>query len=293
VTQQGLWDAELAAVIERRGRQALQEPSWCLVAFFALAYALSWAWWLPLAIGDRLVERGAGWPTHVPGLIGPMVAAAIVLSWSEGRAGLRSWLSGMARWPRQRRWQLASLAPLGFLALGIAIVALTSTMPAAEQFVRYSGTGAGIGAFGLAVAINAFGEEAGWRGYALPRLQARLGPLRASVVLAAVWALWHAPLFLVLASYRDFSLLTIPGFFVGLTAGAVVLTSIYNGADGSILAAAVWHASYNLAAATDATDGTIAAVATALVIFWAVGLIQSERAGQPAMGPDRGANRSA
>jgi uncharacterized protein len=74
-------------------------------------YALSWAWWLPLALGDRLVERGDGWSTHIPGLLGPMLAAAIVLSWTEGGAGLRSWLSATTRWPRQRRWQLASLAP--------------------------------------------------------------------------------------------------------------------------------------------------------------------------------------
>jgi membrane protease YdiL (CAAX protease family) len=260
-------------------------PAWRLVAFFALVYGLSWAWWLPLAVGDRLVERGDGWPTHIPGLLGPMVAAAFVLAWTEGRSGLRPWLAAMARLPGERRWRLASLAPLGFLALGVGVVALTSGVPSAQEFIRYSGTGATVVALGLAVIVNAFGEEAGWRGYALPRLQARLGPLRASLLIAGLWALWHAPLFLILVGYKDFSPLTIPGFFVGLTAGSLVLTSIYNGAGGSILAAAVWHGSYNLAAATDAADGTIAAVTTALVIFWAVSLVQRERAGQPALGP--------
>jgi hypothetical protein len=91
--------------------------------------------------------------------------------------------------------------------------------------------------------------------------------------LAALWALWHAPLFLVLASYQDFGPSHHPGFVIGLTAGARVLTAIYNDTGGSILAAALGHASYNLAAATNATDGTIAAVATALVIFWAVSII--------------------
>jgi membrane protease YdiL (CAAX protease family) len=85
-------------------------------------------------------------------------------------------------------------------------------------------------------------------------------------------------------AYEDFDPFTLVGFFVGLTAGALVLTSLYNGTGGSILAAAVWHGSYNLAAATAAAEGTIAAVATACVIFWAVSLVQRERAGQPALG---------
>jgi hypothetical protein len=99
----------------------------------------------------------------------------------------------MARWPRRRRWRLASLAPVGFLALGIAIVALTSELPSAQQFARYSGTGASVGALGVAVLVNAFGEEAGWRGHALPRLQDRVGaPARRPAVGRPVGALARA-----------------------------------------------------------------------------------------------------
>jgi hypothetical protein len=63
-----------------------------------------------------------------------------------------------------------------------------------------------------------------------------------------------------------------------------VLTSLYNHTGGSILVVALWHATYNLASGTTAADGTVAAVATAAVIFWAVSLIQRERAGRPALG---------
>jgi CAAX protease family protein len=108
--------------------------------------------------------------------------------------------------------------------------------------------------------------------------------MRATLLLAALWALWHAPLFFALASYHDFSPFTIPAFLIGITAGALVLTSIYNGTGGSILAVAVWHAAYNLSAATAAADGTIAAIATACVIFWAITLVHRERGGEPALG---------
>jgi uncharacterized protein len=244
-----------------------------VVTFFALACAISWAWWLPLAAQDHLVARGDGWPTHVPGLLGPMLAAGVVISRTEGRAAVRRWLRAMTRWPRQWRWQLATLAPVGFLAIGIGLLAVTSGVPPVERFTWFSGTGPGLGALGV-VLVGALGEEAGWRGYALPRLQARLGATRASLLIAAGWAFWHLPLFAVLASYQGFGLLVVPGFVVGLTAGALVLTAIYNGTGGSVLAAAVWHGSYNLAAATDATDGTVAALTTALVIAWAVAIIR-------------------
>ena len=259
-------------------------PALPLVMFFLLAYALSWAWWLPIALDGGSVERGDAWPTQVPGLLGPLVAALIVLAVTEGRAGVRPWLAAMVRWPRERRWQLAAVAPLGFLALGVSVVAVTGDLPPAGEFIRYSGTAANAGALAVAVIVNVFGEEAGWRGYALPRLQSRLGSMRATVLLAALWTGWHAPLFFILASYGDFGPLVVPGFFIGLTAGAIVLTSLYNRTGGSILVVAVWHASYNLAAATTAVDGLIAAIATTCVIVWAVSLVLRERAGQPALG---------
>jgi uncharacterized protein len=58
-----------------------------LVAFFVLAYALSWAWVIPLAVQGQVVDRGDGWPTHYPSLLGPLVAAFLVTAWTAGRGG--------------------------------------------------------------------------------------------------------------------------------------------------------------------------------------------------------------
>ena len=106
--------------------------------------------------------------------------------------------------------------------------------------------------------ITGFGEETGWRGYALARLQRRHGPIRATLTVTAGWAIWHIPLFFVLASYADFGPLMALGWLIGLAAGAFVLTAVFNVTGGSVLAVAVWHATYNAGAGTNAGDGLVA-----------------------------------
>jgi membrane protease YdiL (CAAX protease family) len=69
------------------------------------------------------------------------------------------------------------------------------------------------------------GEEIGWRGYALPRLAARVGFARASLVLGVFWACWHLPLFFVpaLNQYGQ----SFPLFMLGNIALSVAMTWLY------------------------------------------------------------------
>ena len=100
-------------------------------------------------------------------------------------------------------------------------------------------------------------------------------PVLAVLLVAAIWAGWHAPLFLILENYRGFTPATLVGFVIGLASGAVVLGWLYN-RTGSVLAAAVWHATYNLTAATTAAHGLLAAISTVAVILAAVGLVVAD-----------------
>jgi membrane protease YdiL (CAAX protease family) len=255
-----------------------------MVVFFVLACAFSWSYWVPLALSGASVERGDGWPTQIPGLLGPMLAAVAVVAFTEGRAGVRVLLASMARWPRGARAKLAMGAPLVFLAFALIVAVAVGDAPAASDFLRYSGTSATAVVLLAALVITGFGEETGWRGYALARLQPRHGPIRATLMVTAGWAIWHIPLFFLLASYADFGPLMAVGWLIGLAAGAFVLTAVFNVAGGSILAVAIWHATYNAGAGTDAGDGLVAPVMTACVIFWAVSLLQRHRSGLPAFG---------
>jgi uncharacterized protein len=268
-----------------------------LVAFFALSYALSWAWLIPLALTGATVFQGRGWPTHLPSLLGPMLAAFAVTVWTSGRPGARDLVRRMARWQIGWRWWLVALSPLAFLGLALGVIALSGeSLPARAGFARFSGVPSGLGIVGIALAIlviDGFGEETGWRGYAQPQLQKRFSPLTATLILALCWAGWHIPQFFVLHSYAGFSPGIGVGFLFGLACGAVVATWLYNRTGGSILAVAIWHSLYNVVSGTSAAtsgSGTVAAIVSTLIMIQAFVLvaleIRSVRRGHPSvLGP--------
>jgi membrane protease YdiL (CAAX protease family) len=268
-----------------------------LVAFFVLAYALSWSWVIPLAATGHRVVQGKGWPTHFPALVGPMLAAFAVTAWTTAGPGIRDLCNRMRRWRIGWRWWLVALSPLAFLGIALGVVAVTGgTLPPSSDFAQISGLPAGLGIVGVAlviVVVNGFGEETGWRGYALPRLQERFTPLIATFILAGCWAAWHIPQFFLLDSYKGFSAVTGIGFLFALTCGAVVATWLYNRTGGSILAVVVWHGIYNAVGGTKAAtggSGTIAAVVSTLIMVQAFVLVgfelRASRHGKPSiLGP--------
>lgn len=247
-----------------------------LVAFFVLAYVLSWVWLIPLAVTHQVVDRGAGWPTHYPALFGPAVAAVVVVGWTLGRAGLADLLRRLLRWRVAPVWWLVAISPVGFLMIGLAVVAAAGQdLPPMADFGLFSGTPA-VGLVGvvlLVTFVGALGEEVGWRGYALPQLQRRYAPLTASLILAPLWFLWHLPQFLVIATYRGFGRVDYVGMLLGLTCGAIVLTWLYNRSGASILLVVVWHGLYNIVAGSQAATGMLAAVVSTLVMVQAVLLV--------------------
>jgi membrane protease YdiL (CAAX protease family) len=241
--------------------------------FAALAYALSWACWLPLALSHRVVVVG-GWPTHLPGLLGPAVAAFTVALLARGGVGVRVLAARVTRW-RIGWWWLVAVSPLALLAVSLLAQALVGhSTPSLADFGRINGfpIWGAAGVLVLLVVVNGLGEETGWRGFLQPLLQRSMRPLAAMLVVAVIWACWHAPLFAILTTFRGFTPATLFGFAIGLVCGAIVLGWLYN-RTGSVLAVAVWHATYNLTSATDAAHGLPAAVSTTVVIIVATGLV--------------------
>jgi membrane protease YdiL (CAAX protease family) len=247
-----------------------------LVAFFVLAYGLSWAYWIPLALTGVRVAPGSR-STHFPGLLGPAVAAFIVAGLTDGKPGivrLARRLLLVSR-PISRFW-LYALSPLLFLlAALLAGMAAGLTLPPVEDFALYSGLPRlPLPAVVLLVLLSGFGEEIGWRGFALVPLQRRFGAVGGTLVLVVFWAAWHTPTFFLVETYRAMTWpVLVGGFGLGICAGALVLSRIAQRTNGSILAAAIWHTAYNMTSATAASRGVIAAVTTTAIMFWAVALL--------------------
>ena len=135
-----------------------------------------------------------------------------------------------------------------------------------------------LGVLTLVLIVNGYGEEVGWRGHAWPRLRERHTTAGAALILAILWAGWHLPTFWMDTGMRDFDLLILPGWLVGLAAGAVVLGWIYERTGSSLLIVALFHALINMAGATLATEGVPAVAVTIVVIGWAVAILRIEGA---------------
>jgi membrane protease YdiL (CAAX protease family) len=87
------------------------------------------------------------------------------------------------------------------------------------------------------------GEEIGWRGYALPRMAARWGLGRSSLLLGGVWAAWHLPLFFMPG--RDVQGQSFPLYVVQVTALSVAIAWLFGHTRGSLLLAMLMHSAVN------------------------------------------------
>jgi uncharacterized protein len=96
------------------------------------------------------------------------------------------------------------------------------------------------------VIFYGYSEEVRWRGFALPRLQARHHALGASLLLAPGWAGWHLPLFVFSDGLSSLGAAASFGWLLSLCLGSVLLTSIFNSSGGSIGAVALFHASLDI-----------------------------------------------
>lgn len=88
-------------------------------------------------------------------------------------------------------------------------------------------------------------EELGWRGFALPRLQARYNAFTSSLIIGVIWTLWHAPPGIIELGFVGWAV-DLPFYMITVTGISIVATWLYNETGGSVLLAMVFHASVNV-----------------------------------------------
>lgn len=236
-----------------------------LIFCFTLAFLFTWSNWLPQAMTDHgLLEiQVPGFITLIAGY-GPALAAILVAGLVQGRVGLRRLLAGLVRWRVGLRWYLAALLippAIQFSALGLHLLLNREPLHlAASAPLPFGSDGLPLWGQGLMLFVifilgfDGLGEELGWRGYALPKLQAKHGALVSSLILGFFWAAWHLPYMLSAGSAlagKPFSL-----FLLNLLGISIVYTWIYNNTRGSTLLAILFHAVGN-------TTGTLIGILVA------------------------------
>jgi membrane protease YdiL (CAAX protease family) len=229
-----------------------------VTGFYLLAYLITWTIALPLLLAKRGLIA-----VDVPHLIepvaafGPFIAAMLVARALSGRDGPRSILQSLGHWRVGGGWLAVSLlSPVALL--GVAVV-VAGSISAGEDFATPSvGQLSSLaGLFDLVIVggvLQAWGEEPGWRGFALPRLRERFGPLPATLALWPVWLCWHLPFFL---SRPEFGWAQWAAFSVGILSAAIWLTLIWEGTR-SILMCIGWHAAVNICRGTALAFSTAA-----------------------------------
>ena len=190
-------------------------------------------------------------PAVLPILVGYgfVVAALVMTAIVDGRAGVGALLRRFLVWRVGVLWYVVVLAgPFVVDLAGIALdVLVTGTVPDFDQTIARRIFGPSIG---LWIALPLFflvgvlsnGEEIGWRGYALSRLQGRHNALLASLVVGTVSAVWHIPKFLTEGSAQDYPFWL---FLLDAVAKAIVYSWVFNSTGGSLLTVTVLHASLN------------------------------------------------
>jgi uncharacterized protein len=213
-----------------------------LITFFILTYALTWAIESPLVFLTDSVTAAQGLVLVILASNVPSVVAIVLTAIVFGRGALRKLLGRLLIWRVNPLWYLVVI--LGPVALVGAVVGLNALMGGSSLSLGMPLLGAAIFLGFSIFPGSALGEEIGWRGYALPRLQARRSALSASLMLAPIWALWHLPLWLTGDPVRT------PTFYVAFFAAvfpmSVLLTWVYNSTGGSLLMVVLLHATVNL-----------------------------------------------
>jgi len=238
-----------------------------LVSFLALTFGLSW---VPMSLFLMFAhqftalfgEMSATNPVFLLAVYAPGISGIFLVWRHYGLKGLGSFFRRLTLWRAPIQWWL-------FLLLGIPVIiyaaaAIKGTIGNPFPFSPWIMV---FPALIQSLLLGPMGEEFGWRGLALPLLQRRFAPFWASLILGVVWALWHAPAFVMSGTPQ--SAWSFGPFFLGLIAITVIMTPLFNASRGSLLIAILYHLNIMNPIFPDAQpwDSYLLAIAAVVIVF--------------------------
>jgi membrane protease YdiL (CAAX protease family) len=211
-----------------------------ILVFFLLTYGLTWTCWVALMKSAGSAPSAVRGLLQYTGIFAPALVAVGLTARAEGHAGARTLLAGVVQWQVGAWWYVFAACYMGAIKLSAALVHRVVT----GGWPRFGNEPWGLllVAMILSTPFQA-GEEIGWRGYALPRLAARMGLASASIVVGILWAFWHLPLFFFPSA--DVYGQSLPAYVLQVTAVSVTIAWVYGHTKGSLLPVMLLHAAVN------------------------------------------------
>jgi uncharacterized protein len=206
--------------------------------------------WIPLALASWSIL-----PFQIPGIVAwlsasaPIFAGIYMLSRELGKDGIKQLFIRCGMWKFNIGWYVIAFGlPVFLVLLDLGVYRLAGGQltgkPPASWLTGYLSSL-------LPLIPLAIFEEAGWRGYASPRLQSMLGKWGGSLVLGTLWGIWHIPFYLIrgVSFFADFDLphlvVSLLFFVIGTAAFETTMTWLFRHTRGSLLFACIFHASNN------------------------------------------------
>ncbi|WP_142329317.1 CPBP family intramembrane glutamic endopeptidase [Bacillus cereus] len=227
--------------------------SYPLTSFFVMAYVFSWVVLIPFILSQWGIfpkTKVFNLFFYANAFVGPMLAACIMFRILEGKESWKKIRNSILTTKVGLKWYLFTLIIIP-AAMFLGMVIVNGEIPTfrdlnVEFFITYLFSFIAIFFLG-----GPLPEEIGWRGFALPRLQSKFGPIKATLLLSVLWTFWHLPHFLTAAQRggpgSDLSLLYIhlPIFILLCLSISIILTWIYNCNHGNLFIVILIHASIN------------------------------------------------
>ncbi|MBS0473452.1 MAG: CPBP family intramembrane metalloprotease [Proteobacteria bacterium] len=250
-------------------------PRYRPVRFFVLTFAISWGAWFGAAWFSRQPGGlGANIALQLCGLLGPLASALILLRLDPSLArDFKRRLTNLGL----IRWRYLPLTIFIMPVAAVAAVWLSTKYGRSWDQLRPIPDLAGmIPIMVLAPAI----EELGWRGYGVDALRAKLGMRDATIAFALLWALWHAPLFLIAGNYQSGLLgnpVYVANFFISVLPAAVLANWLYEKHRRSIPAAILFHFMLDAVAESFAVEPFTKCIVTGVFIVIAAAVVLLDR----------------
>jgi membrane protease YdiL (CAAX protease family) len=227
-----------------------------IAAYFTLVFAITWALHAPMVLG----KQGLGiFPYEVPmalvvilfilgAITGPTLSAFLVTNTLDGKEGMRKLFRRYGQWRVGLPWYVLAIfvMPTIYIMAGSIVLGRVPLADIAANWTTF------FSPFLVAIlifpALITLGEEPGWRGFALTRMQEHYHPVLSGAFVGFMHSLWHLPVFFLISgpvAFGPFDLAEFANNIAVSVAVAILWTWVFNHAKGSILIAVLLHASLN------------------------------------------------